>query len=36
MESEGSFMPYPIMANGDSPADIYGVEHLLRLFGECY
>ncbi|XP_065668732.1 MSL complex subunit 3 isoform X2 [Hydra vulgaris] len=31
-ETEGFFMVYPLMPNGDSPADIYGVEHFLRLF----
>ena len=30
---ERSFMFFPQTINGESPADIYGPEHLLRLFG---
>ena len=30
---ERSFMFFPQTLNGENPADIYGAEHLLRLFG---
>eukprot|EP00795_Rhopilema_esculentum_P000420 gene420-10090_t len=34
-EQESSFSPFPLSAvDSKSPAEIYGAEHLLRLFGE--